>query len=193
MASIDRARLRELHAAGLTDREKAAALGCSAAGVKAARAALGLRGHGTRAPSARERQAVNLRAQLAARGVSTLRRLNPDGPRRKAAAADLAARYGLPADLFPAQVRILLALAGGPLTTARLVAATGRRPRGSEGQAYQCFNCPTCPGGNYLKDLRGRGLVAFTGGRSRGPGRRDPGHNLLTAAAMDLLTKGEGP
>jgi hypothetical protein len=107
--------------------------------------------------------------------------------------AELAARYGLPADLPPAQVRVVLALAGGPLPAAALADRCGRADRPCYPTPFHRFNCRVVPGRNHLSALVRRGLVARTEvTRGKGNGRgRGPGVYLLTAAAMDLLTAKE--
>lgn len=180
---VDPGRLRELHAAGRTDAEIMAALGLARVTVRKWRGRLGLPAHGQGGAPARARKATRLCEQLSRLGVPHLRAANPHD--HAAAAARLAAGYGLPADLFPAQVRILLALAGGPAATGALADAAGRGPNRNP---HHRFNYRACPGRNYLTDLCRRGLVARAPGpKSRpGPGRGESVY-FLSPAAIDLL------
>jgi hypothetical protein len=63
--------------------------------------------------------------------------------------------------------------------------------RRSGDSGFHRFNAPKMPGGNYLTDLRRRGLIALMP-RSRaageGSGRAD-GLYLLSPSAMQLLTE----
>lgn len=126
-------------------------------------------------------QADVMRAAATKYGVANIAHLKAAYWRTDA--AGLAARYGLPDDLHPHQVRIVVALAGGPKGVADLLAACGLTPtRGFEG-----FNISTRPWrGNLLSGLCKRGLVAKSQEVVGGKGRT-PAVYLLTAAAMDLL------
>lgn len=181
---VDPARVLELHAAGLTVGEVAAALGCCADRVKVYRKRLGL------AHTPRNFSPAGLEA-LRASAAAVLRGTHAVGvARRKAREAALAARYGLPPDLYPCQVVVLLALAGGPLTAAALIPLAGRRPPRNGSDAVGAFTAPRAAGGNYLRDLVRRGLVASTGRRAVGRRGSEPGVYLLTQHAMDLMSKG---
>lgn len=81
---------------------------------------------------------------------------------------ETATAYGLPDDLLPAAVALLLALADGPRTAPGLAAAVGTGIR----NVY-----------SRIGDLQARGLVVGTPGRGR--------YYLLSAAAMTALA-GEG-
>ena len=150
---------RPLHAAGLTDAAAAAAIGVSDATVCSARARLGLPRNGV-SPAGLARR----RARSAAQGRANAGRRAFD-----------AAGYGLPAGLYAVQVRIVLALASGPMTKAGIAAAAGLTARtvGSSGRVC------------WLPDLQARGLVASL----RQPGRT-PNLYFLTAAAVAALTAG---
>lgn len=139
-------------------------------------------------PEARRAIRDNVRRQLAAAGVRSIVQLGAE-PRWARGNRDLAARYGLPPDLYPTQVRILLALAGEPKTVPELLAATGRAAR-RDRVAIHAFNYARVAGSNYLTALRRRGLVArvpTNRGAANGSGA-GPGLYLLTALAMSLLT-----
>lgn len=165
------ARVRDLHARGLNDRQIAAAMADYFPGrndrerVTAIRHRLGLPANKPTAEEQRERGRRTRAAQMAA-GV------NP----RDRAFARLATRYGLPPDTPPRAVEILLALAGGPKNLDELEAA-GCKPR---------LTWNALPS-TYVAGLVRRGLVA----RLPLPTNRGPrAVYSLTAAAMDLLAKG---
>lgn len=96
--------------------------------------------------------------------------------------ADVARRYNLPADLPFVQVRVLLALVGGPLTGPALADAV---LPGRATPAYRRFNQPKRYGGNHLLALARRGLLA------RLPGV--PSTYFLTLKALALLSRTESP
>jgi hypothetical protein len=183
---VDPARIRSLWSEGLTHQEIGARLGLYRKTVAKWLRRLGCAAHGQRAISAQAKRRLAFARQLAAAGVRSLRSINPDAYRRRN--ADLAKSYGLPDDLFPVQVIALVALAGGPLTTGRLAESCNRRP---DRRACQSFNYSRCQGGNYLFDLRRRGLVAMVRqhrGKGQGRGQAD-GLWLLTPLALDLLSQ----
>lgn len=171
--------VRRLWEAGLTDRAIARELGTDRKTARKYRLRLGLPVRWTPADLMRQRHAAGV---LAVRDAAVAARR-----------ADLAARYGLPADLPPAQVEAVLALAAGPLTADALADRCGRARRPCHRSGYARFGCPTAAGKNHLTALRRRGLVAYLA-RCRGKGNgggRGVGVYLLTAAAMDLLTAKE--
>lgn len=99
-------------------------------------------------------------------------------------AGAVAGAYGLPIDLTPRQVRVLLALAGGPLCGRSLLNAIGSKSRGCNPAA--AFNGRGKP--NELATLRRRGLLAAYTTRRDGQrgGWRTVYH--LTPECLDLLT-----
>lgn len=126
-------------------------------------------------------------ANAAANAVRALAQIN--GQRWRAEAAELARRYGLPEDLHPIQVRVLVALAGGPKGVRDLAsAATNRNPD----RGFGAFNTPARPWrGNLLTDLAKRGLIVKVQSyRAFGQGR-NPAVYLLTPTAMVLMSQGE--
>lgn len=152
---VDPARLREWHAAGWTDRRVADETGASIQAVYQTRKALGL-------PCNRN--------PIRGDGGATIRRIAES---RKRARARLAESYGLPPDISPRAVRILLALAGGPLARRELAAAVGDAEYGRTSYfARLCWK------------LLARGLIV------RMVGRRST--YFLSPEAMDRLTKGRG-
>lgn len=178
--TISRKRVAELHARGWADEAIAAELGCHRTGVGKVRRSLGLPAHRSKSETFAPKMRAHYLRRTAAAGVRSLRQLNPDAYRRNS--RSLARRYGLPDDLFRVQVRVVLALAGGPRTAAQLAGDTGRgQPRIN---GYHRFGCPHCPSGNYLTDLVRRGIVLAV----RQPGRRPTRTYLLTAAAIDMLS-----
>jgi hypothetical protein len=173
-------RVRALHADGLTDGQIARRMPTVFAPgdvgrlqARHIRRRLGLPANkGTESYCEASRQAV--RNQMVSLGLANLNGL------RKMAHERYAARYGLPPDLRPPQVRMVLALVNGPLTIPELKAAIGARP---DSQVLHNEHCTT-----YQADLVHRGLLARIptgiGGSTRGPRVR----YLLTAACLDLLT-----
>lgn len=185
----NRDRIVAEHAAGRLQREIAKLIGVSRKTVERHCRKLGLRPHGKRAAVCRELARQTMAATLARHGVTHLRAVNPPEARQREEAAQLAKAYGLPGDLRPIQVAVVLSLTGGGRTAAEL-ADLLRRRRARSG--YHRFNAPKVPGGNYLTDLRRRGLVALIGrhnGAGQGSGRAG-GLYLLTPPAMQLLTGG---
>lgn len=175
----DPARVRELHACNLSDTDVAAQLGCTSSAVAACRVRLGLPPNGKSSASYVAKMRAHYRNRCLAVGVRSLRSLNPDtcSDARKR----LAAQYGLPTDLYPQQVRIVLILTAGPLTAAQIADQIGRGMRGVN--PYHRLNCAGCAGGNYLGDLCRRGLVAhIADGKTR--------VYSLTATALELLSGG---
>lgn len=172
-------RVRRLWEEGRTDAAIARELGTDRKTVAGYRRRLGLPPRWTLAELMRQRHAAGM---LAVRDAAVAARR-----------AELPARYGLPADLAPVQVAVVLALAGGPLTAAALADRCGRAARPCHPTPFHRFGNRSVGGKNYLTDLRRRGLVAFVRRhkpKGSGPGRAD-GLFLLTAAAMDLLTAKE--
>lgn len=178
--TVDRDRVRALHARLLSYADIGAAVGCSVTAVKKVVRELGLTPHGKRSVSFRRKMAAHFRRRCAAAGVASLRHLAPEEPHR-ANTRRLCRRYGLPDDLKRVEVRAVVALAAGPLAADVLADRCGRNQRKQGG--YHRFNCPTCDSGNYLTDLCRRGLLAAV----KRPNR--PTVYLLTAAALDLLAR----
>ncbi len=176
---LDYDELRRLHAAGLTDRQMAERMAVGLDAVRSARQRFRLKPHDGRAcPDYRRRLGDAVRAAHAAAGnagPAKARRLKAE--RR----AELATRYGLPADLKPVQVAVLVALSGGPLVIGELADVCGQRP--AFVKDFDRFNHSGVRGKNYLTNLRQRGLVASV----RYDRRRDAVYTL-TAACMDLLS-----
>lgn len=171
--------VRRLWEAGRTDGEIARSLGTDRKTARKYRLRLGLPARWTPADAIRRLSAGGL---IEARTAANAARR-----------AGLATRYGLPADLAPVQVQVLLALAAGPLAAAALADRCGRSDGPGYRTPYHRFNHARVGGKNYLTDLRRRGLIAYLPGR-RGEGNgsgRGAGVYLLTAAAMDLLTAKE--
>lgn len=100
----------------------------------------------------------------------------------------LAERYGLPPELKPVQVRIVLALLSGPKTLPEIKAAIGKSPK----FGMHCNASVHSADSSYTAVLAERGLifsVSFgSGGRTRGPRRR----YALTAACLELLSQAGG-
>ena len=183
---VDAARLLVLIRGGASDRQAAAAVGCSKEYALQLRRRAGLPYH--REPRSAETRAKLRAAMNATRrkyGVTSLRALDPGViPRRN---AELARRYGLPEDLKPVQVRILVSLARGPMTAVRLRAALGLRT--ADRTAYHSFNFNKVAGGNYLSDLKRRGLVALWHPPARQlKGRGRPaGLYVATLPALEMM------
>lgn len=185
---VDKSRLLELRGQGLTNQEIGVRLGLHFSTVGRHLRRLGHRGNGQRADSSRAKHALSYRKQLAAAGVRNLCQLAKETrglPQRRA----LAERYNLPPDLYPVQVQILIALTGGPLTVAGLLAATGKSGR-KDKVLIHGFNHYRVDGANYITALIRRGLVsrvAVCRGKGGGSGAA-PGLYMLTPHAMDLLS-----
>jgi hypothetical protein len=172
-------RVRALHAEGLLDRQIAGLMadtfqsGDEGRGqVRQIRDRLGL------PANRRSSHAVAARRRGLTEQLRTLGLENPNDLRKRAH-RQFAERYGLPPDLRPVQVRMILALVNGPLTLAELKEAIGARPE--SGLLHNES------GTSYQANLIRRGLVASipTGiaGAVKGPRVR----YMLTAACLDLL------
>jgi AraC-like DNA-binding protein len=179
------ARFAELHSLGWSDAEVAADLGCIRGTVSRHRRAAGLPSNRGSA-HCRGRCAERYRRQMARLGVSNSHELVA------IAARQLAERYGLPSDLRPRHVQIVLALVSGPLTKRQVCEAIGlsldvKRPVRALHSADGHWT--------YLGGLIARGLVKRVrlpipgGGRGRFRGPQNV--YMLTPQAMNLLTKGE--
>jgi DNA-binding CsgD family transcriptional regulator len=173
----DLVRIQELNGQGFSDTEIAELLGRDRHEVSRHRKRLNLpsRQYGERV---RARLAVALRRQL--------ERLGMDSPNdlRRHAHQCFARRFGLPDDLPPKAVLIVLALLQRGVMTRRevheAVGAPWRNGRGS-------MLC-NASGTSYLGELQRRGLVTRVHRHSTGPdARRLPNLYLLTPAALDLL------
>lgn len=126
-----------LYAAGLCDTQAAAALGVSHSTVSECRRRLALPGNGGAGRRARSANSAEV------------------GRRNAGRRAHDPAAYGLPAGLYAAQVRVVLALADGPRTLASIAAACGTTRRViSAGHNYR--------GVFWLRDLKARGLIEST-------------------------------
>lgn len=177
---VDRDRVRELHAQLLSYADIGDAIGCSVTTVRNVVREIGLVPHGKRSVSFKRKMSDHFRRRCVAAGVASLRQLVPDDP-HWANTRRLCERYGLPDDIRRVQVRVILALAAGPLPADQLADACGRNQRKAGG--YHRFNMPSCPGGNYLTDLCKRGLLAAV----KRPNR--PTIYLLAAHCLDLLAR----
>lgn len=138
-------------------------------------------------PASRAKLSAGVRRRLDAAGVRSICQLAtaPRGERQRRA---LAQSYGLPPELYPTQVRILIALTGGPLSLSELVDATGRQCRR---QFAYAFRYKRVPGHCYLTDLSRRGLIVRLR-TSRGVGNGSgagPGLYSLTPLAMEMLAQ----
>ena len=154
---------RPLHAAGLSDTDAAAALGVSRTAAANARRRLGL-----------PQTAGPFAASAAAKRAGHAAKIGHGNAGRRAFAA---ADYGLPAALYAAQVRIVVALAAGPTTRAGIAARAGLT-------AKSVGACGIGGRVHWLRDLRDRGLVASSGRR----GRHQSIYFLTPAALAALAT-----
>jgi len=178
----------ELVAAGQSDGEIARALGRDKRQVSTCRRRRGLepnRKFSPEAHAARVAAGKMAMAKVRALGLLSIRQLrDPEAYKRRR--ADLARQYGLPEDLFAVQTRVVVELARGPATARRLAEALGRtKPE----RGYYAFGQSKCPSGNYLTDLRNRGLVAvWRGGKGEGNGRgQAEAVYFATATALRLM------
>lgn len=197
LSDAQQARLCRWWACMFDDREIASRLGVHTWNVRACRKRLGLtswyatklgRSH---SPATRAKLSASFRRRLEAAGVRSIVQLSlrPRGERQRQA---LAGSYGLPEDLYPVQVQVLLALTGGPMTLWELVAALGKCRKCKA--ALHVFAYRAVAGGNYVADLLRRGLIV------RAPTNRGPGHGsgagpglyMLTPLSMDLLSQSKG-
>jgi len=161
--------LRDRVAAGWGNQEIADLIGCAIEQVRRRRIQLRLpRTHSM--PRWRNLRARLTREWFAAGGAS-------HWVAYRARAAGLAESYGLPGDLSPRAIQIVLLLAAGPKTRAELCQAIGIKSLG-------CWRPGRCT--DYLADLARRGLV--------GSYQRDDYRNLylLTADAMNRLATAGG-
>jgi hypothetical protein len=170
--------LRRRHAAGWSDTEVAAELGCERHRVAARRKALGLPAlFGVRGapwtPRRRRLVAEATRRQLAAAGCATLAELRV---RRFAAFAE---SYGLPGSVGVRGTQVVVALAAGPMTRREIVAALGLRWKPGNGGRNNLSS--SHPEGSYLGHLQALGLVA------RVRRHQSPSVYVLTAACLDRL------
>jgi hypothetical protein len=179
----DLARIRELNGQGWSDTEIAHTLGRDRHETTKHRKRLHLpsQQHGHRV---RARLAAALQRQLERLGLHSAAEM------RKHAHQDFARRFGLPEDLAPRAVLIVLHLLQKGVSTRRdvyeAVGASWRDGRGS----LLCNATKT----SYLGDLQRRDLVARIHRRSEGPdARRLPDLYLLTAEALDLLSAAAHP
>ncbi len=169
------ATLRRMNAAGLPDGIIAKRLGCDRGTVRHRRRLLGLPSnqHGPHHRGSTRRKAAE---QLKRAGLRSM------GELRVKAWGDAAEKYGLPRDLNPTAVKIVLALAAGPKTRRELVAALGLRWKTANGGR----NNLTCgrAEGSYPAWLAALGLVECVSRYGRG---RLPSAYRLTPAAVVRL------
>lgn len=176
------AKLRRLNAAGLPDGRVAAELRCDRHTVAGRRKALGLPSnqHGHHAANRLREKATEQLGRLGLRSMGEL---------RVKAWGDLAERYGLPRELNPTAVRVVLALAGGPMTRRQIVAALGRAWKTANGGRNN-LSAAKKPGGSYPGWLVSLGLIArvprYERSGRRGTTQRESVY-VLTAAATDRL------
>lgn len=176
----------ELHAAGLCDRDIAKATGFLKRTIWKIRTKLGLRPN--RQPMSdetRRKLRDNLKRVQERYGVKSLRELDTGTRARRS--AELAGRYGLPADLRPSQVRILLAIVQGP-GTAKVIC--DRIGKAITGDPYHSFNSKYGHGGNHLTDLRHRGLVCEWRPPRDGQRGSRPAVYFATLPALRLMAQG---
>lgn len=172
---IDVKTVRKLAAAGLTDGQIADRLGVAKTGVLRVR-------HRAGVPAAYDPR--NPPAHVKANWVRCAALASPKGnAAHKAKHRAFAEQYGLPADMRPTEVKILLALIHGPATAADIRQRCGWRPgRNLSASGKQ---------GGWLSRLIRIGYVVSVY-RSTPAGRgRLPNLYTLTLKALDLLTKGE--
>lgn len=160
---------RLLHAEGLSDNDIAARWGCCRVWLNGRRKALGLPSN--RSNRIRQKSRENLRYQLEREGLPTFADLRHARTRR------LVARFGLPEDLPPRALRIVLALLSGPKTRSQICAALDLA-RVSE-TAFRGRRR------SYLSILRDAGLVAALRLPGRGADRKV---YSLTPRCLDLLS-----
>lgn len=186
-AAVD-GEFRRLHSLGMTDSEIAVALGCERLTVAKRRRGNGMSSN-RYSDRSRKRAGERFRRQLERMGLERPADL------RAVSARNLAVRYGLPPDLKPRHVQIILLLVNGPRTKRQICESLGlatdeKRPSGkclhSDDQHW-----------TYLGGLIARGLAKIVrlpgpgGGRGRFRGPQNV--YTLTPRAMDLLTaKKEG-
>lgn len=171
------AALRRLNAAGLPDGIIAGRLGCDRTTVAARRRLLGLPSnqHGPHHRGSTRRKAAE---QLKRAGLRSM------GELRVKAWGDRAEKLGLPRELNPTAVKIVLALAAGPKSRRELVAALGQTWKTANGGR----NNLTCgrAEGSYPAWLAALGLVECVS-RYSGRGGRLPSVYRLTPAAVVRL------
>lgn len=177
--------LARLVRTGHSDAEVADRMGADRHAVGAWRRALGLpsNAHGRRHRDGTRRATA---AQLARAGVRSM------GDLRVKAWGDAAEKYGLPRDLNPTAVKIVLALAAGPKTRREIVAALGRRWKaGNRGRNN--LNCRK-GGGSYLAWLDKLGLAVrvprYVRAGHRGPTQQESVYRLTPAAVGRLRGAG---
>ena len=174
--------IRRLHADGLTDRQIAASVGAGVQTVRTARKRAGLTANNGRLDPV-YREAMSLAVKAAQGRAGPVKATAVLAAKRER----LASRYGLPPDLTPTEVVIVVTLSAGPMTTEALADACGRHPAGARPQ-YLRFHSDRCDGRNYLTQLRRRGLIesASTQGGGR-VGARGKAVYFLTPHCLDLL------
>lgn len=178
------ARYRRLHARGLSDAEIAVKLGTDRPYLNALRRELGLPDNRCSRHSLSLSRA-RLKEQLARAGACSFAEL------RHRRIKALNRSYGLPEDLAPRELQIVLVLARGPATKAAICRELGlsyANPQKALNAGNKGF------GRNYLSRLQKRGLVARTRMPCRGGyaalGVTGPQWLfMLTGEAMELLAK----
>ncbi len=164
---VDRSQLPALVAAGKTDPQIAALFGSTLQAVRVARIDLGL-----------PRNEGRHQTPGSYRGIIRMHKSARED------AAKLASSYGLPTDLHPRQVAVMILLANGPSTKPELYSLLG-------GKDFRLWSWRSnhLPSGCYLADLCERGLTTFIRRFRKGRGEH-PRLYMLTPAAMDMLSSG---
>lgn len=163
--------VRRLNAEGLPDTDIAGRLGVERHTASKHRKAMGLPSH-EKGRVWRERIVAASAAQCRRAGVRSM------GELRSAVFAARAVRAGWPADMPPAAVKILDALADhGPMTRPEVATATATRWLGSR----KTFKAKL-PGGSYFAYLVSRGYVVDLGRVARNGGRGGNSHLYSLAA-----------
>lgn len=148
------------HAAGWSDAEICAALGCDRHTIGDWRKKFSLPDNALSAHR-RQRVAEKTRQQCRAAGVKSLAEI------RALAFKKYARRYGWPEDLQPRQVQMLNAMMRrGPMTRRQLADAIGMPWKGSR----KSLTAARLTGGSYLAALMHRGLVVQLGRVLKGKG-----------------------
>jgi hypothetical protein len=169
---ICEATVRDLVARKKTDRQIAALIGASRAGVFRCRARLNLpAGYDPADPPEHVRQAR----------LRVYRLLSERGHRKQQAArASLCRRYGLPAELMLSEMKIVMALVDGPATLAEV-----NRRCGWRADKKLCGSRR-----NWMGKLIAHGLVASIPRHNPAGRGRLPNLYTLTLKALELLSQG---
>jgi hypothetical protein len=113
--------------------------------------------------------------------IGRVRTTKHGNERRRQQARELAERYGLPGDLVPQQVKLLLALVDGPLCRRDLLQVIGLADAGVIRRRHSDQQ------GTHISNLIERGLVVYF--RGRGCLYRTPGIYMLSGLAMEMMSK----